>query len=101
MFYSVIRLVEVFPGLRAVRIADADGLDTEVYILECDGGLILVDVGFTPECHRNIQVELDIMGKKWEDIKMIKVNMTLNVSWNGIFRPIPVYHGLGIEFVFP
>ena len=64
-------MVEVFPGLRAVRIADADGLDTEVYILECDGGLILIDVGFTPECHVNIQAELDKMSKTWGDIKMI------------------------------
>lgn len=64
-------MVEVFPGLRAVRIADADGLDTEVYILECEGGLILVDVGFTPECHTNIQAELDEMGNTWTDIKMI------------------------------
>ncbi len=64
-------MVEVLPGLHAVRIADADGLDTEVYILECEGGLILIDVGFTPECHENIQDELDSLGKKWGDIKMI------------------------------
>jgi len=64
-------LVEVLQELHAVRIADADGLDTEVYILECEDGLILVDVGFTPECHENIQAELDIMGKTWDDIKMI------------------------------
>jgi glyoxylase-like metal-dependent hydrolase (beta-lactamase superfamily II) len=64
-------LVEVLPGLRNIRIADADGLDTEVYILECDKGLILVDVGFTPKCHENIQAELDSMGKTWSDITMI------------------------------
>ena len=58
-------------GLRAVEIAKADGLDTEVYVLECDGGLILVDVGFTPQCHGSIQAELDEMGETWEDIKMI------------------------------
>lgn len=67
----MIRLVEIFPGLRAVRIADADGLDTEVYFLECEGGLILVDVGFTPLCHQNIETELESMGKQWDDIKMI------------------------------
>jgi len=50
-------------GLRAVEIAKADGLDTEVYILECYGGLILVDVGFTPRCQENIETELDEMGK--------------------------------------
>ena len=64
-------MVEVLPGLRNIRIADADGLDTEVYILECDKGLILVDVGFTPQCHENIQAELDSMGKTWSDITMI------------------------------
>jgi len=63
--------MEVLEGLRAVQIEYADGLDTEVYILECEGGLILVDVGFTPLCHGNIQKELDSMGAKWGDIKMI------------------------------
>ena len=36
-------MVEVFSGLHTVRIADADGLDTEVYIIECEDGLVLVD----------------------------------------------------------
>ena len=63
--------MEVLEGLRAVQIEYADGLDTEVYILECEDGLILVDVGFTPLCHENIQKELDIMGAKWDDIKRI------------------------------
>ena len=63
--------MEVLEGLRAVQIEYADGLDTEVYILECEGVLILVDVGFTPLCHGNIQKELDSMGAKWDDIKMI------------------------------
>lgn len=65
--------MEVLEGLRAVQIEYADGLDTEVYILECEGGLILVDVGFTPLCLENIQKELDAMGSKWDDIKMIIV----------------------------
>ena len=64
-------MVEVLEGLRAVEVAKADGLDTKVYILECDGGLILVDTGFTPQCHVSIQAELDAMSKTWEDIKMI------------------------------
>jgi glyoxylase-like metal-dependent hydrolase (beta-lactamase superfamily II) len=63
--------MEVLEGLRTVQIEYADGLDTEVYILECEGGLILVDVGFTPLCHENIQKELDSMSSKWDDIKMI------------------------------
>jgi len=63
--------MEVLEGLRTVQIEYADGLDTEVYILECEGGLILVDVGFTPLCHENIQKELVSMDSKWGDIKMI------------------------------
>jgi len=58
-------------GLRVVDIAKADGLDTEVYVLECDGGLILVDVGFTPQCLGSIQAELEEMGKTWDDVEMI------------------------------
>lgn len=58
-------------GLRVVDVAKADGLDTEVYILVCEGGLILVDVGFTPQCLDSIQAELDEMGKTWGDIEMI------------------------------
>jgi glyoxylase-like metal-dependent hydrolase (beta-lactamase superfamily II) len=64
-------LVEIFPSIRAIRVADADGLDTEVYILDCEEGLILIDVGFTPTCHKNIQSELDSMNTKWSDIKMV------------------------------
>jgi glyoxylase-like metal-dependent hydrolase (beta-lactamase superfamily II) len=64
-------MVEEFDVIRSVRICDADGFDTEVYILDCEGGLILVDVGFTSECQLRIQSELDSMGKSWEDVKMI------------------------------
>lgn len=64
-------MVEVMKGLRVVDVAKADGLDTEVYILVCEGGLILVDVGFTPQCLDSIQAELDEMGKTWGDIEMI------------------------------
>lgn len=64
-------MVEVLKGLRTVEVAKADGLDTEVYILECEGGLILVDVGFTPGCLAAIQAELGSMGVGWGDIKMI------------------------------
>ena len=71
MFLNVIKMVEVLDGVRAIRICDADGLDTEVYILECESGLILIDVGFTSECQLRIQSELDSIGKSWEDIKMI------------------------------
>jgi glyoxylase-like metal-dependent hydrolase (beta-lactamase superfamily II) len=64
-------MVEVLKGLRTVEVAKADGLDTEVYLLECEGGLILVDVGFTPRCMANIEAELGSMGRGWTDVKMI------------------------------
>ena len=63
--------MEILEGLHAVRIADADGLDTEVYLLDCEEGVILVDVGFTPQCLENISLELKNMGRKWGDVKMV------------------------------
>jgi len=59
--------------VRSIEIAKADDLSTEVYLLECDGGLILIDVGFTPLCINNIGDELVEMGKTWEDIKLILI----------------------------
>jgi len=64
-------LVEVLEGLRVVEVAKADGLDTEVYLLECGDEVILVDVGFTPGCLASIESELDIMGRGWGDVDMV------------------------------
>jgi glyoxylase-like metal-dependent hydrolase (beta-lactamase superfamily II) len=66
-------MVEVLKGVRVVEVAKADSLDTEVYVLECEGGLILIDVGFTPTCKDNIKAELDNMRKGWKDIKLILI----------------------------
>jgi len=66
-------MVEVLKGVRTVEVAKADGLDTEVYILECEGGLVLIDVGFTQKCKENIKAELDGMGNDWKDIKLILI----------------------------
>lgn len=67
----MISVTEIIEGLRTIRIADADGLHTEVYLLECEGGLILIDVGETPLCRSNIEAELMEMGRSWKDIEMI------------------------------
>jgi len=64
-------LVEVLEGLHAVEVAKADGLDTEVYLLECGGEVILVDVGFTPSCMASIESELGSMGRGWGNVKMV------------------------------
>jgi len=66
-------MVEVLKGVRTIEVAKADGLDTEVYILDCEGGLILIDVGFTKKCKKNIKAELDGMGRDWRDIKLILI----------------------------
>jgi glyoxylase-like metal-dependent hydrolase (beta-lactamase superfamily II) len=44
-----------------------------VYILRCEGGLILIDVGFTPLCIANIEAELHDMCEKWDSIKLILI----------------------------
>jgi glyoxylase-like metal-dependent hydrolase (beta-lactamase superfamily II) len=66
-------MTRVSNRVRSIEVAKADDLSTEVYILECDGGLILIDVGFTPLCISNIRAELVEMGKNWEDIKLILI----------------------------
>ncbi len=68
-----IPMVKVTERIRVVEVSKADGLRTEVYILECDGGLILIDVGFTPKCLQNIGDELADMGKTWGDIKLVLI----------------------------
>jgi glyoxylase-like metal-dependent hydrolase (beta-lactamase superfamily II) len=66
-------LVKITEKIAAVEIAKADGLDTEVYILNCEGGLILIDVGFTKLCLKNIEKELGQFGKSWNDIKLVLI----------------------------
>ena len=66
-------MVKVTERIRVVEVAKADGLRTEIYLLECEGGLILIDVGFTLECLKNIGDELAEMGKNWGDIKLVLI----------------------------
>jgi len=66
-------MVRVTDRVHCVEVARADGLITQVYILSCEGGLILVDVGFTQLCLDNISDELKGIGKAWGDIKMILI----------------------------
>jgi len=66
-------MARISKRVRSIEIAKTDGLSTEVYILECEGGLILIDVGFTPLCVNNIKRELNEIGKTWEDIKLILI----------------------------
>jgi glyoxylase-like metal-dependent hydrolase (beta-lactamase superfamily II) len=66
-------VTKITERIRAVEVSRADGLSTFVYILNCDGGLILIDVGFTPQCFANIEAELKKMKKGWDDIKLILI----------------------------
>lgn len=66
-------MTKITDRVRAVEVAKADGLSTEVYVLVCEGGLILIDVGFTPGCLKNIGEELQEIGKKWDDIKLVLI----------------------------
>jgi glyoxylase-like metal-dependent hydrolase (beta-lactamase superfamily II) len=66
-------VTKITERIQLVEVARADGLSTYVYILNCDGGLILIDVGFTPQCFKNIEAELEEMGKGWGDIKLILI----------------------------
>jgi glyoxylase-like metal-dependent hydrolase (beta-lactamase superfamily II) len=56
-----------------VPVEKIDGYQTEVWLLDCEGGLILIDVGFTEACFRNIQNELEFLSKTWSDLKLILI----------------------------
>lgn len=66
-------MVRITEKIRAVDIEKADGLSTKVYILNCEKGLILIDVGFTELCIKNIEAELKLMEEKWENIRLILI----------------------------
>ncbi len=66
-------MTKITERIRGVAVSLADGLSTMVYILKCEGGLILIDVGFTPLCIENIDAELRDMGEKWDSIKLILI----------------------------
>jgi glyoxylase-like metal-dependent hydrolase (beta-lactamase superfamily II) len=56
-----------------IPVEKADEYQTEVWLLNCEGGLILVDVGFTEACYKNIQNELESLSKTWSDLKLILI----------------------------
>jgi glyoxylase-like metal-dependent hydrolase (beta-lactamase superfamily II) len=66
-------MTQITERIRCVEVARADGLITQVYILSCEGGIILVDVGFTQLCLNNISAELREIGKVWGDVRMVLI----------------------------
>ncbi len=66
-------MAKITERVRGVAVSRADGLSTMVYILSCEGGLILIDVGFTPFCLENIEAELRELGETWKSIKLILI----------------------------
>jgi glyoxylase-like metal-dependent hydrolase (beta-lactamase superfamily II) len=58
--------MKITDRIREVEVAKADGLSTMLTSV-CEGGLILVDVGFTELCIANIEAEL-MISEKVEDI---------------------------------
>jgi glyoxylase-like metal-dependent hydrolase (beta-lactamase superfamily II) len=66
-------MTKITERIRGVAVSRVDGLSTMVYILNCEGGLILIDVGFTPLCIENIEAELRDIGETWKNIKLILI----------------------------
>jgi len=66
-------MVKISNRIRGVPVSSVDGLSNMVYILRCDGGLILIDVGFTSFCLNKIEEELRDMGDSWSSIKLILI----------------------------
>jgi glyoxylase-like metal-dependent hydrolase (beta-lactamase superfamily II) len=66
-------MAKITERIRGVAVSPIDGLSTMVYILRCEGGLILIDVGFTPLCIASIEGELHDISEKWDSIKLILI----------------------------
>jgi glyoxylase-like metal-dependent hydrolase (beta-lactamase superfamily II) len=66
-------MTKITKRIRGIEVSKADDLSTMVYILSCQGGLILIDVGFTPHCLENIEAELSDMGETWRNIKLVLI----------------------------
>ena len=61
-------MAKITERIRGVAVSPIDGLSTMVYILRCEGGLILIDVGFTPLCIANIEEALAAVAPGAADI---------------------------------
>jgi glyoxylase-like metal-dependent hydrolase (beta-lactamase superfamily II) len=66
-------MVELMKGIHVVDHSEAKDHSLETWILDCPEGTVLIDGGQRPDAVDNIKSELDSMGKKWKDVKLILV----------------------------
>jgi glyoxylase-like metal-dependent hydrolase (beta-lactamase superfamily II) len=66
-------LVKILDGVYSLDHSEARDHSMESWILDCDEGVVLVDGGMTEQHVKNIENELNRVGRRWGDVKLILI----------------------------
>ena len=66
-------MVKIFDGVYGIDHSESKNHSMESWILECEEGVALVDGGMTEQHVQNIENELNRIGRKWGDVKLILI----------------------------
>jgi len=66
-------LVKILDGVYSIDHSEAKNHSMESWILDCEEGVVLVDGGMTEQHVQNIENELNRIGRKWGDVKLILI----------------------------
>jgi glyoxylase-like metal-dependent hydrolase (beta-lactamase superfamily II) len=66
-------LVKILEGVYSLDHSEARDHSMESWVLDCDEGVVLVDGGMTEQHVKNIENELNRVGRRWGDVKLILI----------------------------
>ena len=66
-------MVKILDGVYSIDHSEAKNHSMESWILDCEEGVVLVDGGMTEQHVQNIENELNRIGRKWGDVKLILI----------------------------
>ncbi len=66
-------MVKILDGVYSMDHSEAKDHSMESWLLDCGEGVVLVDGGMTEQHVQNIENELNGIGRKWGDVKLILV----------------------------
>jgi glyoxylase-like metal-dependent hydrolase (beta-lactamase superfamily II) len=66
-------VVEVLKGIHSIDFSEASNHGMELWILNCNDGVILIDTGMRELALQKIESELKSIGKNWKDITKVLI----------------------------
>ena len=66
-------MVKILDGFYSLDHSEVRDHSMESWILDCDEGVVLVDGGMTEQHVKNIENELNRIGRRWGDVKLILI----------------------------